>query len=62
LKRKADGKEARTPLVGDGVAGEVLNVGQGMHDGSIPASGAKHHLPYAMRLQEGGQLQYAFFV
>jgi hypothetical protein len=33
-----------------------------MHDGSIPASGAKHHLPYAMRLQEGGQLQYAFFV
>ena len=41
------------PIGGLYFAGEVIDVGQGMYDGGIPASGTKHHLPNAMCLQEG---------
>jgi hypothetical protein len=62
LQGKADSEETGATFVCNRVAGEVFDVGKGMDNGGIPATGTQYHFPYAMCFQQSGQLQYAFLV
>ena len=63
VQGESQGKEARTALVGHGIASElVLHRREGAHQGDITAARTKYDFPDAVRRQQSGQLKDVFLI